>query len=418
MDLAYNLSHLYYFDLFNYLEKLPSLFITKFSLLFWAALIVLFFAFLSVCNLLIKLFEAKLVQLGNNKLLLNIGLALLLFLTIYSVDAINGSTVVEFGLKEKAIADLKILNKKKTNIGASLLKDIYSDFKLYKTGVKQVNEIPDFVNTNNDSSFSYKYFYHSNRNKEIIIVLESWGLLQNKYLRAFQLDPFNKIDRSKYEVKFDSSYFDGATVQAESRELLNKQGEAYFSVVNHNGLDIQGLVQKKVAQNYHTIAMQSFPGSYSLGEKFKKLIGFTQFKDYHFFHDSLNKEENHNNHYAAVNDEEVFKYIFEYANKYDKTFSYCLTINTHLPFALTYSEKQNLNFIKFKGLFKPMFPSEETLERYYRMSQELKCISELVNKNKIDKILIIGDHAPPFIFKQERKLFSSSLVPVILIEKK
>jgi len=35
LDLIYNLSHLYYFDIFNYIEKLPYLLIAKFGIGFW-----------------------------------------------------------------------------------------------------------------------------------------------------------------------------------------------------------------------------------------------------------------------------------------------------------------------------------------------------------------------------------------------
>jgi hypothetical protein len=52
------------------------------------------------------------------------------------------------------------------------------------------------------------------------------------------------------------------------------------------------------------------------------------------------------------------------------------------------------------------------------MKQELATIASLVNKTDIDKVLIIGDHTPPYLFKIERDLFYPNIVPAILIEKR
>ena len=243
-------------------------------------------------------------------------------------------------------------------------------------------------------------------------------LLKNKQLREEQIAPFFTLDSNRYQIKFDSSYFDGATVQAESRELLNKEGEAYFSVINQNKCDIKGLIQKKNEDQYKTMAVQSFPGSYSLGTKFNTLIGFQKFKEYTYFHDTLGMRNNHNNHYTSVNDEQIFSYVFKNLSIKQKSFTYCLNINTHLPFSLSRRETADPNFLTFQQKYTSHFPSEQTLEKYYRMKQELNSLAQLIKNSKADRILIIGDHAPPFIFKEERKLYLPNLVPALFIEKK
>ena len=60
----------------------------------------------------------------------------------------------------------------------------------------------------------------------------------------------------------------------------------------------------------------------------------------------------------------------------------------------------------------------QAMQRYYRMNQELKYLAALISKNDVDKVLIIGDHAPPFVFNSERDFFSSEYVPALIIEKK
>lgn len=416
LDLVYNLSHLYYFDLFNYIEKIPYLFISNFNIQFWLILALSLFILVWFCNFLITLFEKNLEKL-DKKYTINLFLSVSFLLLIYIIDTLNGSSLIGTLDNGKHIINITTKNKQEYNIGKSLLKDIYTDYTLFRLGKKEVHELADFKNINSDSSLSYKYFYNSTGNKEFIIVLESWGLYLNDTLLNNQIEPFYKIDTSRFKVKFEKSYFDGATVQAESRELLNKEGEAYFSVINHNKCDIKSLIKKKGEQNYKTLAVQPFLGTYSVGAKFKKLIGFETFKDYSFFHDTLGLPTVYNNQYTAVKDEDVFSWIFKNAANSAKTFTYCLTINTHLPFHLKQRIIKDPDYNKFYEKYNHSFPSTQTLKRYFRLTQELKYLADLINKSDVDRVLIIGDHAPPFLFKNERMLFSSTYVPALIIEK-
>ena len=418
LDIVYNLSHLYFFDIFNYLGKIPYLYIAKFNLSFWIIILLGLSILFWLSKFLIKIFDLKLKTLQEEKLKINIVLSLSFFIVVYIIDSLNGTSLIGEKDNGKHVINITTENKKEYNVGKSLIKELYNDYKLFQLGKKELFEIPDFKNINSDSSFSYKYFYNSNGNKEVVIVLESWGFLLNNELMKDQIAPFYKIDNSKYKITFDKSYFNGATLQAESRELLNKEGEAYFSVINHNKCDIKNLIKKKAEQQYKTMAVQPFDGTYSVGAKFKKLIGFETFRDYKFFHDSLGLKTIFNNQYQSVLDEEVFAYIFENLRKSTKNFTYCLSINTHLPFHLTKEQKDEITFIKFREIYKNKFPNDEVMEMYYRMNQELTSIANLINKSDVDKVLIIGDHAPPYIFKNERNLFATDYVPSILIEKK
>ncbi len=417
-DIIYNLSHLYYFDVFNYVEKLPYLFISHFSIQFWVIAILGLLLFIGLSNFLIGLFDKKIIELGNKKYRINIVVAASFFLFIYTVDSLNGSSLLGTVQKGRTIINIRTEKRGEYNLGKSLFKDLYTDYKLYKLGQKSVHEIADFKNIDGDSSLSYKYFYNSTGNNEILIVLESWGGYLDDTLMQNQLAPFLQIDSHRYDVKMEKSYFDGATVQAESRELLNKEGEAYFSVINHNSCDIKSLIQKKKEAGYTTMAVQPFMGAYSVGARFKKLIGFSNFKDYSFFHDTLGYAPVFNNQYTAVKDEAVFEWIFKNTSSAKKSFTYCLSINTHLPFHLNQRVNKNPLYKPFTEKYKNYFPSTQSLKRYFRMSEELSYLAALINKYDVDRVIIVGDHAPPYLFKEERSLFSDHLVPAIIIQKK
>jgi hypothetical protein len=133
-----------------------------------------------------------------------------------------------------------------------------------------------------------------------------------------------------FKVNLDSSLFYGGTPQAEARELFNKSGEAYYSVIQHGFSDTKGLASLKQIAGYNTIALQSFSGYYRNGYHFRQSAGFNQIMDFSFF----KKESaiNYNNHYISVNDEAVFEYGLKQLGRENKAFLYILTINSHLPF--------------------------------------------------------------------------------------
>ena len=145
-----------------------------------------------------------------------------------------------------------------------------------------------------------------------------------------QIQPIILLNNSGYRVNLDSSLFFVGTFQAEVRELYNKSGEAYYSVIQHGFSDIMGLAQNKRIAGYNTLALQSFSGFYSNGYHFRKSAGFNQIKDFSFFKNQ--SAINYNNHYISVNDEAVFDYGFKQLSAENKAFLYILTINSHLPF--------------------------------------------------------------------------------------
>jgi len=61
-DITFNLAHLYYFDVFNYFQKLPFLFKSSFNFLFWIILIISLTCFFLISNYLLnikKIFKFK-----------------------------------------------------------------------------------------------------------------------------------------------------------------------------------------------------------------------------------------------------------------------------------------------------------------------------------------------------------------------
>ena len=86
-------------------------------------------------------------------------------------------------------------------------------------------------------------------------------------------------------------------------------------------------------------------------------------------------------------------------SKQKKAFLYILTINTHLPFHTQ------------TGM-------SELESQYQRIKQQFSSLANLLKKYPVNKLVIVGDHPPPFLTKSERSHYSSMFVPGQIIEKK
>jgi len=311
---------------------------------------------------------------------------ILCFTVVYGIDSLFGSSSLQF----------KPNGKVNLNISQSIVVQYVKDARIYLKKYLPVSKIENFENISNGESVSYRYLLRDSSKKQALIILESWGLNNSVQERMEQIRPIILLNNSGYSVHLDSSLFYGGTSQAEVRELYNKSGEAYFSVIQHGFSDTKGITQQKKIVGYNTIALQSFSGFYSSGFHFRKASGFNQIKDFSFF--KKLSPVNYNNHYISVSDEAVFDYGFKQLSIENKAFLYILTINSHLPF-LTQSGESELE------------------SQYNRIKEQFSYLAALLKKYPVDKLVIVGDHPPPFLSESERSHYSSKFVPALIIER-
>ena len=395
-DAIISIAHIYYFDTVNYLRKIPSLFITHFPWYFWLIVIAGIAIFILALYLFIQ--SSRVKDIGSSKTdKKTYSLFLLIsFSILYFFDTLFGFSVLNF----------KPNSNHQINIGKSIVREYYKDMALYLKSYEPVSHFSDFENIHGEKkSIAYHYLLEDTSAHQLLIILESWGLLKDSNLRNQQIQSILDLQNKGYDIKFDSSYFRGGTSQAEARELLNKKGEAYYSIIQNGQLDIEGLPQYKNKKSYYTSALQSFSGMHSSGHWFRTVVGFNTIKEYSNYKTTPTNNENHDNHYLAVNDEIVFDDGFQSASEHPKTFTYILTINTHLPF-------------KSKPATTGKFPSDETESQYKRLQEQLVHLAYLLQKFPINKLVIVGDHPPPFLLMQERNLYQEKLVPALIITKK
>ncbi len=385
-DLLISISKIYYFDTFNFLQKFSSIFISNFSLKIWLVFIASALLILISIHLIIK--KTVLASIASTKKDKKFGLLFFIvsFSIIFFFDSLFGSSTLQF----------KPNGKFNANISQSIIRQYIKDARVYFKKYLLVSKIENFKNIDNKNSITYQYLLNDSSSKEVLIILESWGLHNNLQKRMEQIKPILMLSNNGYAVHLDSSLFFGGTSQAEARELFNKSGEAYYSIIQHGFSDINGIAQQKKEAGYNTIALQSFSGFYSSGYHFRKAAGFNIIKDFTYFRQLA--PINYNNHYISVNDEVVFNYGFQQLSKQNKAFIYILSINSHLPFHTQ------------TGM-------SELESQYLRIKQHFSFLANLLKKYPVNKLVIVGDHPPPFLTEFERSHYATKYVPALIIQK-
>lgn len=385
-DLLISISKIYYFDTFNFLQKFSSIFISNFSLKIWLVVIASALLIFVLIHLIVK--KSIVASIASAKKDKKFGLIFFIvsFSIIFLFDSLFGSSTLQF----------KPNGKFNANISQSIIRQYMRDAKVYFKKYLLVSKIENFKNIDNKNSLTYQYLLNDSSSKQALIVLESWGLHNNLQKRIEQIKPILMLSNNGYTVHLDSSFFFGGTSQAEARELFNKSGEAYYSIIQHGFSDINGIAQQKKEAGYNTIALQSFSGFYSNGYHFRKAAGFNNIKDFSFFRQLATT--NYSNHYISVNDEVVFDYGFKQLSQQNKAFLYILTINTHLPFHTQ------------TGM-------SELESQYQRIKQQFSFLANLLKKYPVNKLVIVGDHPPPFLTEFERSHYATKYVPALIIQK-
>jgi len=385
-DLLISISKIYYFDTFNFLQKFSSIFISNFSFIIWLVVIAFALFIFSLVHFIIK--KTVVASVASNKKDKKFGIIFLAtsFSIIFLFDSLFGSSTLQF----------KPNGKFNANISQSIIRQYIKDARVYFKKYLFVSKIENFKNIDNKNSITYQYLLKDSSSKQALIMLESWGLNNNIQKRMEQIKSILMLSNNGYTVHLDSSLFFGGTSQAEARELFNKSGEAYYSIIQHGFSDINGIAQQKKEAGYNTTALLSFSGFYSSGYHFRKAAGFNSIKDFSFFRQLA--PTNYTNHYISVNDEAVFDYGFKQLSKQNKTFLYILTINTHLPFHTQ------------TGM-------SELESQYQRIKQQFSFLANLLKKYPINKLVIVGDHPPPFLTEFERSHYATKYVPALIIQK-
>ncbi len=248
--------------------------------------------------------------------------------------------------------------------------------------------------------------------KMVLIVVESYGLFKNNEINNYLMDEFRRELNKNYKVKFNKVKFSGATTSGEIRELCGVQGDSY---------GIKSFIEKHeclpgrlIDLGYKTSGFHYFyKSSFNRGVWWPK-IGLSNI----YFLDSYNTKKRKlcGGFLNGGCDRQLIIDLFNSIDSQSKSFSYALTLNSHLPVhrnddIISIENNEVNNFDDASSNVKLLINSWRVV------LQEVA--GQLNNKIRDDAlVVIVGDHAPPYLNKQDRSMFSTAEVPYIIVSSK
>ena len=399
LDIFDVMSNIFLFDLSQLFSSLKFIFLYKFNLYHY--LILFFVLFYFIC-LYLYLKYLKTQPFFSKTIFIKY-LFLFYFIAIF-LDVYNGSSkLIETNDQRK------ITSK---NITSLLLKNYFDQ-------AYQFLKNPVVVFNYNQSSITFESFKKDTTGNQLIILIESWGLINDSNIReALQSNINTHINQQEYHFKWGKSKFSGSTASGELKQLLNLKGNyKYFLHHRSDTNNIVSIFDYKNNQGYTTYGFHCYSENMFNRSIWWRNIGIKNafFKE-SFLKDNANKKVqlDDDGPFTSITDVAMFKYMESKTNnKNNKIFSYLLTENSHLPFKKIVNDNYPTKNLNFNTL--PI--SEEAKNQLKYIKNLLTEIIDNVDSSKWNKILIIGDHNPPYLNKIDRNYYSDKMIPYVLIYK-
>lgn len=348
------------------------------------------------------LFRVIKIKIGGDKLCLK--LFLIVFVSIFALDNLNGSSIL--------VPYNSSLYFYKSNFAGSPLISLSKNLVNLK-----VNSDKPLLHPIHNESITFNQYVKDDSNNQMLIIVESFGLIQDSIKRKeFQKAISTVFGYKHWKTSWGQTKFTGSTTRSELRELLNCVGDYRYFLDSKKAKNVKSIFQIKKKQGYVTNAIHSYKANMFERDIWWKNIGVD---DVYFSDDvqSINNYKNELNNdtpFISVNDEEAFDFIQAKTSSSGKQFSYFLTENSHLPF------KGKIKKSDFSHLFNidsETKLSEEATNQNKRISNFLVYVAKHLNSNKFQKLIIVGDHMPPFLKKDDRAFYSNQFVPYCIITK-
>ena len=330
-----------------------------------------------------------------------------IYFIVFLIDIFNGSNKLRDERKAWLITNKNI---------ASLLSHNY----IYFVSQYLRKDGGNYVKPYTDLSPVFSYLQNDTVSNELVIIVESWGLMSDPRKQE-NLQKFlqTKITKAGYQSKWGSTYFNGGTTSAGLKQLLNVKGGYHYYLTHQSKKEInQSIFDIKNKQGYQTNAFHSYTGKMFTRAEWWPNIGIQKmyFRD-DYLMDFPNRSEKINGEspFPSIKDNLMFDYLLNKTSKDSskKQFTYFLTVNSHLPFK-SITEAQELDAL---NPIKTYPISEEAQNQLLFIKNILSYFVEHLSNSKYEKIVIVGDHMPPYINIDDRAFYNSKMVPYIYLFK-
>jgi hypothetical protein len=247
--------------------------------------------------------------------------------------------------------------------------------------------------------------------KEALILVESWGLITNKDLQREVQQPLYDLNKAnQYTIKEGTTPYKYLTQAGEFRELTGYVFHYYQ--VKDSWVKENSLLIKKQQQGFHVVGIHGNTGRFYRRQMLWPVLGVQEM----YFSEDFAKQSMPlcgSDIFKGVCDTAINTWLLNTMNRQPerKEFYYWVTLNTHLPLVEIHDEA----YRQFAEKWKPQGITENILQIAYQQQLLFKDLADKLSKPGAPQVhvLLVGDHAPPFIDPADRKLYNGELVPFV-----
>ena len=260
---------------------------------------------------------------------------------------------------------------------------------------------------------------HAIKNEEfqtiILIVVESLGEFSDRVLNDLQMAPILALEnQAGIVINSGKMAFEGSTVPGELRELCGIKLLAVHP--DTSILPIEDCLPKVLnGAGYRTFAIHGFIGTLFSRNRWYPALGFDDVWFAPEIDEQIYKANRCGIAFHGICDVDIWKMIVALnSSEYEsKNFIYWLTLSAHLPV----EHPKHSNSLTCSN-YKSLAQNTELCDLVLRHRQLFSEIALSVKRAELDntRIILVGDHAPPFINNDTRSLFSSKYVPYVDIK--
>lgn len=279
----------------------------------------------------------------------------------------------------------------------SSTKSLFTDsFKFNDNALRKINSDHATKNLIKDAA---------NYNKILLILNESWGVVEDKKLHESIIDPLLKNPKV---TKLDEGYleFSGFTISGELRELCQVVPLHYNLKNQVKGFE-DCLPHVLKSKGFKTVGVHGALGSMYDRKYWYPRAGFENI----FFRDEgLNLINSRCFSFPGNCDKDITGVIANQFSLYNKTFIYWLTLNTHAIYDL-----RDLYFDRFKCEEYHYIQNDSQICRNLKLQHQFfYTLSKMIKDHDLKgvKVIVVGDHTPPII-SNENNIFKKNIVPFI-----
>lgn len=392
-DLLYSTTNMLFMgfvDMYKAALEVQHITLARFSL--WIALVILvILVFWGVARLLV--YSHNKTGFLHPRYMIAVSLVFLL------LDFFNGGNTLSGQYRDTRYIAANIISCP----GGSLCRNIYNSIGKAKEKYKY-QPFP---------SVAKKVFRDSvaGQPKEMLILVESWGILRDTALRDFIMQPIRQLE-GDYTIEVGKTQYKYLTQAAELRELTG-------FLVNENDIttsfaDRNSLLQQKIKSGYAVLGVHGYSSGFYNRQRWWPVLGMQQM----YFAPELKKmgiSSCGKDLFIGACDTAIGHWLFSrmQLEPSKKEFYYWLTLNTHLPLI----DNESNEYRDFAALWLAKGLHAKIVQMAYQhyclyrnLAAEIKKLSSCR-----PHILIVGDHAPPFLERSIREYYEPGVVNYINI---